>query len=106
MFNWEAGRVVAPERVTILLMAAGCACWALWLLGRTYEHTSKRKPTTTKGQKRRQNIIKRGWNVLQAARKKRKMPALPPPPAARVLDYQRCFPGFRLSCDASLVELW
>lgn len=63
MFNWEAGRVVEPGRVTILLMAAGCACWALWLLGRSCERTSKRKPTTTKNQKRRQNIIKRGWDV-------------------------------------------
>lgn len=106
MFNWEAGRVVAPERVSILLMAAGCACWALWLLGRSCERRSKRKPTTTKSQTRRQNIIKRGWDALQAARKKRTMPSLPQPYAARVLDYERHFPGFRLPCDASCVELW
>jgi hypothetical protein len=31
------------------------------------------------------------------------MPALPEP---RVLEYRRRFPGFRLSCDASFVELW
>jgi hypothetical protein len=106
MFNWEAGRVVAPERVTILLMGAGCACWALWLLGRSRERPVRRKPTTTRSQTRRQNIIKRGWDVLQAARKKRTMPSMPSPCAARVLDYQRRFPGFRLSCDASLVALW
>lgn len=106
MFNWEAGRVVAVERVTILLMGAGCACWVLWLLGRRTERVSKRKPSTTRSQTRRQNIIKRGWDILQAARKKRKMPAVPPAFAPRVLDYQRHFPGFRLPCDASLVALW
>jgi hypothetical protein len=106
LFNWEGGRVRAPARVTILLMGFGCACWALWLLGRTHERISKPKPTTTKSQPRRQTVIKRGWDVLQAARKRRQMPSLPPPPAPRVLEYQRCFPGYRLPCDASLVELW
>lgn len=106
MFDWESGKVTAPERVAILLMGFGCACWALWLLGRQHERVVKRKPTTTRSQKRRQNIIKRGWDVLQAARKTRTMPTIPSPPASRVLDYQRSFPGFRLPCDALMAELW
>lgn len=106
LFNWEGGRVTAPARVMILLMGFGCACWALWLLGRTHERISTRKPTTTKRQPRRQTVIKRGWDVLQTARKRRHMPPLPLPPAPRVLEYHRHFPGYRLSCDASLVELW
>jgi hypothetical protein len=106
LFEWERGRVSAPERVAVLLMGFGCACWALWMLGRSNERVSQRKPTTSRPQRRRQNIIKRGWDVLQAARKRHRMPLMPPPPAPRVLDYQRCFPGFRLSCDAALVELW
>jgi hypothetical protein len=106
LFDWERGRVTDPARVAILLMGFGCACWALWLLGRTHERQPRRKPTTTRTQLRRQNVIKRGWEVLQAARKRRTMPVLPPPPAPRVLDYQRRFPGFRLACDAAWVELW
>jgi hypothetical protein len=105
LFDWESGRVRAPERVTVLLMGFGCACWALWLLGRSHERISKRKPSTTRTQKRRQNIIKRGWDILQAARKRHLMPTIPPPPAPRVLDYQRSFPGFRLPCDAAIAEL-
>lgn len=104
LFQWEQGRVTAPERVTILLMGFGCACWALWILGRTHERRSRRKSTTTRTQHQRQNVIKRGWDVLQAARKRRVMPTLPTPPAARVLTYQRTFPGHRLPCDASMVE--
>jgi hypothetical protein len=106
MFNWEGGRVVIPERVTVLLMAAGAACWAVWLLGRAHEHRSRRKPTTTRSQTQRQCIIKRGWDILQTARKQRRMPVIGPPMAPRVLTYQRSFPGFRLPCDASMVELW
>jgi hypothetical protein len=106
LFDWERGRVTDPPRVTILLMAFGCACWALWLLGRANERLSRRKSTTTRTQLRRQNVIKRGWEVLQAARKRRRMPTIPPPPAPRVLEYQKRFPGFRLSCDAAWVELW
>jgi hypothetical protein len=106
MFDWERGRVTAPERVTVLLMGFGCAFWALWLLGRAHERRSRRKPTTSREQRRRQNVIKRGWDVLQAARKKRRKLALPSPPEPRVLTYQRRFPGFRQPCDASLVELW
>jgi hypothetical protein len=106
MFDWESGRVTAPARVAILLMGFGCACWALWLLGRQHEQSAKRKSSTSRSQKRRQNVIKRGWDVLQAARKKRCMPTIPSPPASRVLDYKRCFPGFRLPTDALIVELW
>jgi hypothetical protein len=106
LFNWERGRVTDPARVAILLMGFGCACWALWLLGRRHERLPQRKPSTTRTQLRRQNVIKRGWDVLQAARKRRSMPALPPAPAPRVLNYQRRFPGYRLSCDAAWVELW
>jgi hypothetical protein len=106
LFDWESGRVRAAERVAILLMGFGCAGWALWLLGRSHERISTRKPSTTRNQKQRQNIIKRGWDVLQAARKRHLMPTIPPPPAPRVLDYQRCFPGFRLPCDAAMAELY
>lgn len=105
-FNWEGGRVTHPPRVTILLMGFGCSCWALWLLGRTHEKTSQRKPTTKKSQPRRRNIIKWGWDILRTACKRRKTLTLPPPPAPRVLNYQRRAPGYRLSCDASVVELW
>lgn len=106
LFDWERGRVTEPSRVTILLMGFGCACWALWLLGRANERLPRRKPTTTRTQLRRQNVIKRGWEVLQAARKRRCMPKVPAPPRPRVLDYKKRFPGFRLSCDAAWVELW
>jgi hypothetical protein len=105
-FNWERGKVTHPPRVTILLMGFGCACWALWLLGRTHEKTSQRKPTTKKSQPRRWNVIKWGWEILQSACKRRKTLDLPPPPTPRVLTYQRRFPGYRMSCDASTVELW
>lgn len=106
LFDWERGRVVKPARVAVLLMGFGCACGALWMLGRRNERVSQRKRTTTRTQLRRQNIIKRGWDVLQSARKRRQMPVMPAPPAARVLTYQRRFPGFRLACDAAWVELW
>jgi hypothetical protein len=106
MFNWEGGRVTASGRVLVLLMGFGCACWALWLLGRANEHISRRKSNTTRAQKRRQNVIKRGWDILHNARKHHAMPTIPLPPAPRVLDYIRRFPGFRLPTDASLVELW
>lgn len=104
LFDWQRGRVTDPSRVTILLMGFGCACWALWLVGRANERLARRKPTTTRTQLRRQNVIKRGWEVLQAARKRRSMPSIPPPPKPRVLEYQKRFPGFRLSCDAAWVE--
>ena len=106
LFDWERGRVTEPPRVVILLMGFGCACWALWLLGRASERLPRRKATTTRTQVRRQNVIKRGWEVLQAARKRHCMPTIPAPPTPRVLAYQKRFPGFRLSCDAAWVELW
>jgi len=46
MFDWERGRVIKPERVLVLLMGFGAACWALWLLGRTHEHVPQCKATT------------------------------------------------------------
>lgn len=106
MFNWEGGRVTEPARVLVLLMGFGCACWALWLLGRANERISRRKPSTTRPQKRRQNVIKRGWDILHNARKQHAMPTIPLPPAPRVLDYVRRFPGFRLPTDALMAELW
>ena len=106
MFEWERGRVKEPSRVTILLMGFGCACWALWLLGRANERLPRRKPTSTRSQVRRQNVIKRGWDVLQAARKRHRMLLIPAPPVPRVLEYQKRLPGFQLSCDAAWVELW
>jgi hypothetical protein len=106
LFDWERTRVLAPERVTILLMGFGCACWALWSLGRAYEKVARRKPTTKRPQKRRQSIIKRGWEMLNTARKRKRMPQMPSPPAPRVLDYLRLIPGTRRPCDAAWVELW
>lgn len=88
-FNWEDGRVRRPARVMVLLMGFGCACWALWLLGRTHEQTSRRKPSTTKSQPRRRSVVKWGWEVLRAACKRRKPLEVPPPSAPRVLDYRR-----------------
>lgn len=106
LFNWEQGRVRAPARVAILLMGFGCACWALWILGRAHERVVTPKKPSSRPPKRRQNIIKRGWDVLQNARKRRQMPSLSSLPAPRVLEYRRRFPGLRLPCDAGLVELW
>lgn len=106
LFDWEQGRVRVPSRVAILLMGFGCACWALWILGRAHERVVMPKKPSRRPPARRQNIIKRGWNVLQSARKRRQMPPLPALPEPRVLEYRRRFPGFRLSCDASFVELW
>lgn len=80
----------------------------LWLclLGRKHERVGRRKPETTRSQKRRQNVIKRGWDMLHDARKRQGTFTIPLPPAPRVLNYIRRFPGFRLPCDASLVGLW
>jgi hypothetical protein len=89
-----------------LLMGFGCACWALWLLGRSHERRSQRKMTTTHSQPRRHNVIRWGWEVLRSALKRHQTLALPQPCAPRVLTYQRRFPGFRLSCAADTVELW
>lgn len=105
-FDWERGRVTEPSRVLILLMGFGCACWALWLLGRTHEHRTRRKVTTTRSQSHRHNVIKWGWEVLRSALKRRQTLILPQPCAPRVLTYQRRFPGFRLPCAADTVELW
>ena len=60
MFDWERGRVTKTERVLVLLMSFGVACWALWLFGRTHEHIPQCKETTTRPQPRRRNILKPG----------------------------------------------
>src|ERR671927_353152 len=60
LFDWERGRIVEPERVTVLLIGISCALWAMWLLGRAHEHIPNCKPTTSKPQPRRKSIIKQG----------------------------------------------
>jgi hypothetical protein len=91
MFDWERGRVTKTERVLVLLMGFGAACWALWLLGRTHEHIPKCKPTTTRPQPRRRNILKHGAIVFRTKTKQRKSLVLPKLTTTRVLDYPRFF---------------
>jgi transposase len=89
LFHWEEGRVTAPERVEVLLIGVSCALWVMWILGRTYEHVPKRKPTTTSPQKRRKSIIKQGIDIFEKYRKKKIELTLELPPRPRVLDYTR-----------------
>jgi hypothetical protein len=91
MFDWERGRVTKPERVLVLLMGFGAACWALWLLGRTHEHVPECKPSTTRPQPRRRNVLKHGAMVFRTKTKQRKSLVLPKLTATRVLDYPRFF---------------
>jgi hypothetical protein len=91
MFDWERGRVTKRERVLVLLMGFGAACWALWLLGRTHEHVPKCKPTTTRPQPRRRNILKHGALVFVTKTKRRERLVLPKLTALRVLDYPSFF---------------
>lgn len=91
MFEWERGRVTASARVYVLLMGVGCALWALWLLGRAHERTPKCKPSTKIAQKRRHSIVKHGSSVFRTAVKRKERLQLPPPPAARLLDYPKVF---------------
>lgn len=91
MFQWERGRVVVAERVIVLLMGVGCAIWAMWLLGRSHEHTPRRKPTTTRPQKRRKSLIKQGCSAFTAAKKRKQLLTLPTLHEPRVLDYERVF---------------
>ena len=79
------------ERVLVLLMGFGAACWALWLLGRTHEHVPKCKPTTTRPQPRRRNILKHGALVFVTKTKRRERLVLPKLTALRVLDYPSFF---------------
>jgi DDE family transposase len=91
LFDWERGRIVEEERVTVLLIGISCALWAMWLLGRAHEHIPKCKPTTSKPQPRRKSIIKQGISAFTIASKKHRALSLPTSPLPRVLDYQRTF---------------
>jgi Transposase DDE domain len=91
LFDWERGRIVEEERVTVLLIGISCALWAMWLLGRAHEHIPNCKPTTSKPQPRRRSIIKQGISAFTNASKKHRALSLPTPPLPRVLDYQRTF---------------
>jgi len=89
LFNWERGRVKEPERVEVLLIGVSCALWVMWMLGRAYEHTPKRKPSMTTPQPRRKSIIKQGIDIFEKFRKKKIELVLELPPRPRVLDYER-----------------
>ena len=91
LFDWERGRIIEPERVTVLLIGISCALWAMWLLGRAYEHIPKRKPSTTKPQGRRKSIIKQGISAFTNAVKHHRPLSLGTPPQPRVLDYATIF---------------
>lgn len=91
LFNWERGRVTEAERVEVLLIGVSCALWVMWMLGRAYEQTPKRKPSTTQPQKRRKSIIKQGIDIFEKFRKKKIEIELELPPPPRVLDYERTF---------------
>jgi hypothetical protein len=91
MFDWERGRVTKTERVLVLLMGFGAACWALWLLGRTHEHIPQCKETTIRPQPRRRNILKHGAITFRCKTKRGEPLVLPKLTAARVLDYPRFF---------------
>ena len=87
MFEWERGRVTQPKRVYVLLMAVGCAMWALWLIGR-----SDSKPTAATGRPGRaprQNILRRGAALFRVAVKQRTSLSLSLPPAPRVYTHPR-----------------
>ncbi len=91
LFDWERGRIIEEERVTILVIGISCALWAMWLLGRAHEHIPKRKPTTTKPQPRRKSLIKQGLSAFTNANKQHRRLTLGTPPQPRVLDYERTF---------------
>ena len=91
MFDWERGRVTKKERVIVLLMGFGAACWALWLLGRQHEHIPKCKATTTRPQPRRRNILKHGAIMFRTKTKQGQTLVLNMCVALRVLDYLHFF---------------
>jgi transposase len=91
LFHWEQGRVIESERVEILLIGVSCALWVMWMLGRANERIPKRKPTTTRPQKRRKSIIKQGIDIFEKFQKKKTVLTLELPPRPRVLDYERIF---------------
>jgi len=91
LFDWERGRIVDPDRVSVLLIGISWALWAMWILGRAHERIPKRKPTTTKPQSRRKSIIKQGISAFTNANKQHRRLTLGSPPQPRVLDYERTF---------------
>jgi hypothetical protein len=91
MFDWERGRVTKTERVLVLLIGFGTACWALWLLGRTHEHIPQCKETTIRPQPCRRNILKHGAITFRTKTKRGEPLVLPKLTATRVLDYPRFF---------------
>lgn len=90
-FDWERGRVTAPQRVQVLLMGVSCALWALWLLGREYERIPRVKPTTTQPQRRRRRLITDGYHAFRLAVKRQQLLQMPAPQTPRVLEYERVF---------------
>lgn len=91
LFDWERGRIVDFERVTVLLIGMSCALWALWLLGRAHEHLPVLKSTTTTPQPRRKSIIQEGISAFINASKHGRALSFTIPPKPRVLDYLRTF---------------
>jgi hypothetical protein len=91
LFQWERGRVIAPERVEVLLIGVSCAIWAMWLLGRMHEHIPRRKVGNTRPQQRRKSIIKQGITIFVQATKRKQLLVLPKVFAPRVLEYERHF---------------
>jgi len=94
LFDWERGRIIAFERVEILLIGISCALWAMWLLGRAHEHHPRHKASTTTPQPRRKSILQQGISAFTNASKKKRMLIIPSPPKPRVLDYERTFQPF------------
>jgi hypothetical protein len=91
LFDWERGWVTKSERVMVLLVGFGAACWALWLLGRQHQHIPQCKETTTHPQPHRRNILKHGAITFRAKTKRRE-PLVPRELVPlRVLDYPRFF---------------
>jgi hypothetical protein len=86
LFDWERGRIIDPDRLSVLLIGISCALWAMWLLGREHEHIPQRKPTTTKPPSRRKSIIKQGISAFKNANKHHRSLVLGTPPQPRVLD--------------------
>ena len=91
LFDWERGRIVDFERVSVLLIGISCA---LWLLGRAHEHLPVLKPTTTTPQPRRKSIIQDGISAFTNASKHGQVLSFTTPPKPRVLDYLRTFAPF------------
>jgi len=94
LFDWERGRIIDFDRVDVLLIGISCAVWAMWLLGRGYEHVPVLKPTSTTPQPRRKSIIQQGISAFTNANKKQRPLTLATPPQPRVLDYARTFAPF------------